>query len=778
MRSRAARKCERLTLLAATLLAAAAAPVRAGGPDPVEVRSAVERAAHFLAARIGPDGRARDEYAPDRRERLHGGRTALVCYALLAAGENEKSEPLAGALEWLAAAELDGTYPVALRTCAFAEVWDRRFRAVLDHDVEWLLAAAGPDGAFDYTPRTAEEGRYDNSCTQMAAFALWRAAHRGAEVPRGFWRSLRQHLLDDQQPDGGWAYRIPPGAVRARPYGSMTAAGLATMYACQDVLSADEYVRCRLVPEYEPIARAHAWLGERFAADENPGKGVEWYTYWLFCVGRAGRASGYKYFGEHDWYAEGAAELLSRQNRDGSWGFGDASQRTETTAFALLFLVRSSAPVVATKLRYDGKWNARPRDLANLTRWLSVTYERTLGWQVLPADASLPDWREAPILYVSGAGACELSDEQVERMRDFALQGGLIVSEAACSSGSFSLDMRKAYERMFPEWPLERIDRDHPLFSVAFSPAAGEGLAGVSNGVRLLAIHAPRELSLGLQMGPAGEHLGTYKLMANVYLLATGRGRLLPRGGDRWPAASDVPTRRTIRVARVRHEGNCDPEPMAWKRLTLLAARDGLALEVAGPMPPAKLDAERWPVAAVTGTGDPKWGDEDLAALRRYVAEGGSLIVDAAGGAEAFADSAREWLPALVPGGRLEALPGVHPILTRRGGSSGKHADRRGGAGDASASESAARDKAPGAPACRTIHAQTLGEEAASKVRLEAVFAPTGDGDRRLAVLFSRDDVTAGLVGYPGFDIRGYTPESCVRLMLSAAEHMAETAPE
>ena len=57
-----------------------------------------------------------------------------------------------------------------------------------------------------------------------------------------------------------------------------------------------------------------------------------------------GLASGYKFFGKHDWYTELAARVLQTQNDDGSWDGSDGN--LAETAFRLLFLcaddIRSS----------------------------------------------------------------------------------------------------------------------------------------------------------------------------------------------------------------------------------------------------------------------------------------------------------------------------------------------------------------------------------------------------------------------------------------------------
>ena len=75
--------------------------------------------------------------------------------------------------------------------------------------------------------------------------------------------------------------------------------------------------------------------------------------YTLYGLERVGLASGFKYFGTHDWYRELAASLIDQQSNNGAWTeMGDMRRRfnlpngpitsrdLEQTAYTLLFLSR------------------------------------------------------------------------------------------------------------------------------------------------------------------------------------------------------------------------------------------------------------------------------------------------------------------------------------------------------------------------------------------------------------------------------------------------------
>jgi hypothetical protein len=726
------------------------APARPALPPPPTAADRADRAvaaaAAFLLEQIGKDGRVAGE--PQAQDTRFGGKTALCVQAVLTAGvEPTKNDALARAIDWLRKAQLHGTYAVALRACAAALLKEPQYYELLCKDAAWLIRAANNEGGYTYASASGQPpgDSQDNSNAQMALLGVWSAAQRGVEVPTAYWNIAERYWLNQQQPDGGWGYRTDAITFRAKSYGSMTAAGLAGLYICFDNLRADDFVRCAASKDNEPINNALNWLGKEFLGDENPAKGVEWYYYWLYCAARVGLASGNRYLGSHDWYAEGRDALLTRQNPDGSWGYGD---RTADTAFAVLFLVRGRSPVLINKLRYPGKWNPRPRDAANLTRWLTATFEQPMGWQVVNLDSPLADWHEAPILYVSGAGPIEMGDAQVTRLRTFVRQGGTILSEAACNSGDFSLDMGKIYARMFPEYPLIRLPQGHTIYSAQYQPKTEAWLSGVSNGVRLLAVHAPRELSLAMQVGARPTQQAIHELLANIYIHQTDRGQLRPRGAVRWPETTPFTPRATIRVARLRHGGNCDPEPLALPRLAIfLGNRFGVKLELSDLMDISALDAKDWPIAHMTGTDAFKLSEADTAALRKFFAAGGTLIVDAAGGSRIFSDTAETLIHPLVAAGRDRPLIRDHDLYLNGPYNLSKVSYRR-------------------------DHSLSLETVDRTRPRLQVVYQ-----GERLAIIHSREDILTGLLDIPVFKLVGFSPDSAEKLMTNILFHAAGLQP-
>src|SRR5262249_32716512 len=148
------------------------------------------------------------------------------------------------------------------------------------------------------------------------------AAEAGAIVPREVWQRSRTYWEDLQnKADGGWCY-----VQGARSSGSMTVAGIASLTIVQQMLRDDAGVAndgtppcCKEEDQYPQLERGIKWLGDHFHVNNNPGSSL-WNLYYVYGIERAGRLSGRRFFGEHDWYREGAEYLLRMQSpTEGTW---------------------------------------------------------------------------------------------------------------------------------------------------------------------------------------------------------------------------------------------------------------------------------------------------------------------------------------------------------------------------------------------------------------------------------------------------------------------------
>jgi hypothetical protein len=225
-------------------------------------------------------------------------------------------------------------------------------------------------------------------------------------------------------------------------------------------------------------------------------------------------------------------------------------------------------------------------------------------------------------------------------------------------------------------------------------------------------------------------------------MYVTDKGQLRNRGVSHWPRKPKDAPGEPVKIARLKYEGNWDPEPLAYERFArLMAWMAKTSVTVVSPVEIEKLDAADTKIATLTGTDSVTLSAAQLAALRKFVAAGGTLIVDAAGGSSAFATS-------------------MDRILASGFGRSGP---RR-------LAADAAIYKLPGYEIKEVDYRR--------KARVERGLRRTANlrGTQvagRLGVIYSKEDLTAGLVGYQCVDCVGYVPDSCVDLMRNAVLYAA-----
>ena len=668
----------------------------------------------------------------------YGGRSALAMYALLAAGEKHTDPRMKRALNWLSMMDCQGTYALGLRNQVWAILPANLGRDLLKKDAERLVrSVAQPPrtrspalgnvysyGTYTYNCDDKPGPGGDHSNTQFGVLGVWAAAGRNIEIPKWYWELVFKHWMITQNTEGGWNYSNGPSAVSKD---TMTAAGLASAFVAFDNLYVDQFVKVGVNTQVPTITKGLGWFDKNFYRPGNYDRGPAYY--YLYAVERVGLASGYKYFGEKDWYKIGATRLINSQ-RNGSWG------GLIDTSFALLFLVRGRNPVAFNRLEYRGDWNNRPRALANLTRWMSRSFEKDVSWQIVNLRVPVEEWHDAPVLMITGSKEPDFSDEDLAKLREFVHQGGMIfsVAEGSKQPNGFDLAMRRYYAKLFPEYELQQLSRDHPIYTAQFRVGRTFRLWGISNGVRVLALHADTDLPLPWQINSYATNANAFRLAANICLFVNDRGYGRPRGTSPWPKKIPFVPLRVAKVARIKHNGNWNPEPLAWERFRLLMGQKWQTkLVVSEPMTPGRLSVGDYRVAAMTGTAELALTAEEKQALKSYVQSGGTLIMDAAGGSEAFARSAVKVMDELFGEGSLGRLRERSPVYRLPGFELDSVGYRR---------------------AARAL----LGDTKAP--RILAVML-----DGRPAVLLSREDLTAGLVGYPCYTCIGYSPDSAAELM-------------
>lgn len=640
------------------------------------------------------------------------------------------------------------TYSLGIRATALAVFNRPEDRAQLQEDAS-RLARGHQEGRYTYVAAppssdasesakssvrrargsealSADPSFWDNSNSQYGLLGVWSAAEVNVEVPSDYWRAVEKHWSSTQLDSGQWSYseRVPGGTQ------SMTAAGIASLFVVRDYLeSPDRPVPVGREPLSFPLKRGLQWWE---SADNAVKLKSEHYGYALYGVERVGLASGFKYFGEHDWYRTLANAVMAAQRPDGGWG------TTRDTAYCLLFLARGRHPLLMNKLRFDGYWCNRFRDLNNLSKYVGKQLERPLNWQVVDLNHDYADWLDAPILYIASHRPPKFSDADIDKMRKYALAGGLIFTHADGDDPRFNEFATQFAGRLFPEYEFKDLPPEHPVYNVVSRVEKPVRLRGISNGARLLMLHSPTDLAQGWHLRDAYLDKAAFQVGMNLFAYAAGKQDLRYRINS-----TDVPqppdaTIAEVPIARLQYGGAWDPEPSAWERFSKVFKWQTSVRLTPRPIKWAELSAKGPALAYLTGTVQYLPTESELAATRAYVEGGGVLLVDDCGGNGRFIPDIRSALAKAFPGAKVARMDWTHPLFL---------------AGSPGMSDLAK-------PRLRLFAQDTLGET--SLARLEILEAGKG------CVIFSKLDVTSGLLGTQTWGITGFAPDYAQALLKNA----------
>jgi Domain of unknown function (DUF4159) len=670
------------------------------------------------------------------------GTKTLATYSLLHAGKAisdsrlDVSAPLIQSLlTQIKKYDLSGgyaTYSRSLRLSALALTGRSVDDGLLGTDLEWLEKSA-VKGAYSYSmpPKNVNPDTFDwdHSNSQYGVLGVWAAADAGLSISPTYWQQVEQHWIKAQNADGGWPYQKNQNSTI-----TMTCAALTTLSVASEEQAQDSIPKQGAGDADPAVAHAIKNAQDWISAGNHLSDFGSYTAYGYYGLERAGLATGIKWFGKHNWYPEFAAQIIKRQDiTTGSWTGSEGPDGA--TAFCLLFLSRGRQPLMMNKLRWEGVWNDRPRDVSKLTTFVSNRLEQPFAWGLADLDHDAYEWLDSPVLFITTDTPPQWTDDEIAKLRQYTDLGGLIFIHNEWNTPAVDDFVTAIAAKAYPEYPLQTVPNDHLIYSAAVHLPKNPPLKAVSNGSRLLLVYSPTDLTRGwVTRKPRDDTNPQSQFGLNLFVYAAGKDGFRKRLDSPYIPPPSFEPIGTIPIARVQYKGNWDPEPGAWQRFPRwFQIESSIALSVK-PTDITNLSTST-PIAVMTGNTAVDFSQMDLSKLRNFVMQGGILFIDAAGGTKAFATSVREQLlPAAFPRMNLNILPPGHPILA--------------GAGDCT-------DNLPKAR-IRRYTAEQLGDETPQVQYLMA-----GNG----MVIFSDLDISTGLVGSGNYGIVGYTPTYSQSLM-------------
>jgi len=277
------------------------------------------------------------------------------------------------------------TYVVAICVLLFAEVDADAYRSELQTLQQYLVQYQSGNGAFCY-PADDPQKSGDISMSQYGMLAIWTLDRNGIPLDYNRVTEILQWLLRVQDPGGGWPYHArDPGAGKGKVAqstremtDSMALAGGSSLLIGGDALrlwgntdddadtgipglpkaikiyKEDKNVKRRKrgsmseTPIKQSIQVMRGWR------QKNPYKksGIDWYYYRIYTLERFESfveiASGSSKDLSPAWYNRVVDELKQTQGADGGWTDRSQTRPPVSTAFSLLFLIRSTQKTIFT----------------------------------------------------------------------------------------------------------------------------------------------------------------------------------------------------------------------------------------------------------------------------------------------------------------------------------------------------------------------------------------------------------------------------------------------
>lgn len=147
------------------------------------------------------------------------------------------------------------------------------------------------------------------------------------------------------------------------------------------------------------------------------------------------------------------------------------SQRawSKTVAHAMNFTAPDSVKagkVFVAQVMYDGEWKTRHAGISVLLQQFNRRTDIPVkfGHQELKlSDAKIFD---APILYITGHEAFQLSDAEAKNLREYLDKGGFLLAEACCGRRAFNAAFVREMKKVLPDRSFSPLPTESPLFAL------------------------------------------------------------------------------------------------------------------------------------------------------------------------------------------------------------------------------------------------------------------------------------------------------------------------
>ena len=133
--------------------------------------------------------------------------------------------------------------------------------------------------------------------------------------------------------------------------------------------------------------------------------------------------------------------------------------------YTFFFLSISAQDVAILKYNGGGDWYANPTAIPNLVAFSNTNIKTNISKNPQAVNIGSEDLFNYPILFMTGHGNVDFSDNDANNLRNYLISGGFLHI-----SDNYGLDkfIRKELKKVFPELELKEIPTNHPIYNQTF----------------------------------------------------------------------------------------------------------------------------------------------------------------------------------------------------------------------------------------------------------------------------------------------------------------------
>jgi len=331
-------------------------------------------------------------------------------------------------------------------------------------------------------------------------------------------------------------------------------------------------------------------------------------------------------------------------------------------------------------------WNLCPTDVQQFVRH-SRGIDLSYHWQNTNLNDFHFDPQRLPALLFSGVRTLKLSDAHIQALRDYVLNGGMVVCDSIAGSPFFYESAKRLFLQAFPNSRFRHLPQDYPLFhmivdveKVAYQGRKGSlpDLEGIYIGSRIGVLVSQAGLGCGwngnterLKELPKAEYYqidSANQIGINLVAYIVGYAEVgLAEGRPEMFSLTDQkrPTDEFV-FAQIRHDGLWNVHPGAATALLMklrryTSVRVNLKRMVVDL---AQDDLTPYPFLYLTGLDEFGFDAGQVNVLQRYLDQGGVLLINNGLGLGTFDTAVRQLLPTLLPGVSLQRIESNHDLYT------------------------------------------------------------------------------------------------------------------